>query len=127
MRDVLIYRKKSIANLEDYRMKKILRCLVGLVSVAFLITAYSVGTKATEAASNSTKYIEVCSQGIVYVPPDTQFVRCHGRVMRVIGIVPLVAEAQRAGDCNCPNCCGGFCAVTISCPNGGLCTMYLAC
>ncbi len=109
-------------------MKRLPRYLFAFMSAVFMITAYSVGTRATEAFSDSPKYIEVCSQGTVHVPPDTKFVTCHGRMMRVIAIVPLEMRTQAPGaDCDCPRCCDGACAVTISCGNGGLCTMYLGC
>ena len=81
----------------------------------------------SEVSANSSKYIEVCSNGTVYVPPETKFVTCQGRVMRVIAIVPMGAQAQVPSDCNCPRCCDGACAVTVSCGGGGLCTVYLAC
>jgi len=112
---------------EDFEMKRFPRYLVGLVTVVFLVTAYASGPKAREVASNSSKYIEVCSNGTVYLPPDTKFVTCHGRVMRVIAVIPSGTQAKAAPDCNCPRCCDGACAVTVSCGGGGLCTVYLAC
>lgn len=109
-------------------MKRFPRYLVGAAAVVFLITAYSRGPMVREVSANSSKYIEVCSNGTVYLPPETKFVTCHGRVMRVIAIVPLGAQIQGApADCNCPRCCDGYCAVTISCGGGGLCVAYLAC
>ena len=108
-------------------MKRFPRYLVGAAAVVFVFTAYSRGPIVTEVAASSSKYIEVCSNGTVYIPPETKFVTCNGRVMRVIAIVPLGVQAQGASDCNCPRCCDGGCAVTVSCGGGGLCVAYLAC
>jgi len=109
-------------------MKKFPKCLVGLVTVVFIVTAYASGPKVRELASSSSKYIEVCRNGIVYLPPETKFVTCHGRVMRVIAIVSLEGKAEATPeDCDCPRCCNGACAITVSCGGGGLCVAYLAC
>ena len=111
-------------------MKMIPRYLFTSVFIVLMITAYAVGTKATEAAAiaESPKYIEVCAQGTAYVPPDTKFVTCQGRVMKVLAIVPLEGRSLAPGaDCDCPRCCDGACAVTIACGSGCLCTMYLVC
>jgi hypothetical protein len=130
-------------------MKKLGKFIFGLAVVIFLTTAYSAGTKATEATASSSGYIEVCGRHRVHVPPGTQYVTCHGKIMKVMGLVPMtdVAEAQAMQDCYCPKCCGGICAVIVSCEsiaetansgpdcgssqgpenNGGLCTIYLAC
>jgi hypothetical protein len=130
-------------------MKKIVKVLIGLLSVVFMVSAYSTGTVGTLLAETSGKYIEVCSQGTVYLPPGTKFVTCHGKVMKVLGIVRLVeGERSAPGGCYCPDCCGGTCAVIVSCGGGSetaanmvggadrsgscedkgdLCTAYLAC
>ena len=133
-------------------MKKSARFIFGLAAVVALVTAYSAGTKATEASSSSSACIEVCGRGLVYVPPGTRYVTCRGKVMRVLGMVPLrdgenVPEGQAGDDCYCPKCCGSACAVIVACESaletssngadrrfeprsaaaGGLCTMYLAC
>jgi hypothetical protein len=130
-------------------MKKLGKFVIGLVVVIFLTTAYSVGTKATEATMSSSGLIEVCSRDRAYVPPGTRYVTCRGKIMKVLGMAPMAdgAEAQVIQDCFCPKCCGGTCAVIVSCESltvtsssgpdcgsdesrkdsGGLCTMYLAC
>jgi len=133
-------------------MKKPARFIFGLAAVIALVTAYSTGTKATETSSSSAAYIEVCGRGLVYVPPGTKYVTCRGKVMKVLGMVPVrddeaVPEAGAVDDCYCPNCCGSACAVIVACESaletsdngadprfeprsaggGGLCTMYLAC
>jgi hypothetical protein len=109
-------------------MKRILKSLIGMAIVIFLVTAYSSQPIGVEIASAASKYIEVCNNGTVHVPPGTKFVTCHGRVMRVIAIVPIGEGTKGAPvDCNCPKCCEGACGVTVTCPNGGLCVMFLSC
>jgi hypothetical protein len=132
---------------EDCGMRVFLKYFIVSAAVVLLVAAYSAGTKATETAESSRKYIEVCSKGTVYVPPGTEYVTCRGKVMKVIGIVPLIEGMEKGGDCFCPNCCGGACTVTVACENkvgnsaeedsyrwgqrsssaGGLCTLYLSC
>ena len=109
-------------------MKAAAKCLVGLAVILFLFTAYSSAPVNRDAAPPAGKYIEVCSNGTVYVPPETKFVTCYGRIMRVIAIVPAGAQTMGGGvDCNCPRCCDGSCGVTVSCGGGSLCTMWLGC
>ena len=133
-------------------MKKLSKVIVGLGAVVVLVSAYSMGTMDTGMSADASSYIEVCSQGIVYVPPGTRYVTCHGKIMKVMGIVSREDGEQidgggGAGDCYCPKCCGGYCAVIVSCGgapetetgtgdwasgptiNTGntLCTLYLAC
>jgi hypothetical protein len=133
-------------------MKKLSKVIVGLGAVVVLVSAYSMGTMDTGMSADASSYIEVCSQGIVYVPPGTRYVTCHGKIMKVMGIVSREDGEQidgggGVGDCYCPKCCGGYCAVIVSCGDvpenttgvddyslgrdisggRGLCTMYLAC
>lgn len=109
-------------------MKKPLKCLFGMAVVVFLVTAYSLQPVAEELPPTEARYIEVCSNGTVYVPPDTKFVTCRGRVMRVIAIVSVEVGTRAAPvDCYCPKCCDGQCGVTVACENGGLCVLFLAC
>jgi hypothetical protein len=132
---------------EDCGMRVFLKYFIVSAAVVLFVSAYSAGTKATETAESSAKYIEVCSRGTVYVPPGTEYVTCRGKVMKVIAIVPLVEGAQTLGGCFCPKCCGGYCTVTVACENkvgdsaeensyrwgqrsssaGGLCTLYVSC
>jgi hypothetical protein len=108
-------------------MKMLPKYLLRAAIVALMITAYSWRPIIGEVTADSSKYIEVCSYGIVYVPPETKFVTCQGKVMRVIAIVSGGVEARLAPNCYCPRCCDGACAVTVSCGGGGLCTIYLTC
>jgi hypothetical protein len=131
-------------------MKKLAKILIGLLSIVFMVSAYSVGTMAKPLAESSGKYIEVCSQGTVYLPPGTKFVTCQGKVMKVLGVVRLLEGEKSApgGGCSCPDCCSGTCTVIVSCgvgteaatrmgdcpdeispfdDKGDLCFAYLAC
>ena len=56
--------------------------------------------------------IEVCKNGIVYVPPGTKYVKCYGKVMKIKRITPYLRGDE---NCICPKCCGGECAIIISC------------
>ena len=87
------------------------------------------------------KIIEVCSEGVVYVPPGTKIVKCNGKVKKVLKVTPYSAEKmQMDSDCLCPNCCNGECGVIISCDaepekmfdsdssdQGMLCIIWLDC
>jgi hypothetical protein len=110
-------------------MKTLAQCLVGLIGVLFFFTVYSSAPVSRDAAPPAAKFIEVCSNGTAYVPPETKFVTCYGRVMRVIAIVPAggVQTMGSGADCNCPRCCDGMCGVTVSCGGGSLCTAYIGC
>src|SRR4030042_3812379 len=99
-------------------MKASLKFLVGLASIICFFPAYSSAPINGDATPAAGKYIEVCSNGTVYVPPETKFVTCYGRIMRVIAIVSTGAQVQATPDCNCPRCCDGACAVTVSCGGG---------
>jgi hypothetical protein len=113
-------------------MKRFCSFVVGMIVVIFLTTAFSAAPKATEIVSDSSALIEVCSQGVAYVPPGTRVVTCQGKVMRVVGMTSTAndkggAQANVIGDCYCPKCCGGTCAILVSCGGGDLCTLYLSC
>jgi hypothetical protein len=113
-------------------MKRFWSFLVGMIVVIFLTTAFSAAPKATEIVSDSSALVEVCSQGLAYVPPGTRVVTCQGKVMRVLGMTSSAGEKQGAQanvirDCYCPKCCGGGCAVLVDCGGGDVCTLYLSC
>jgi hypothetical protein len=100
-------------------MKILAKTFFGLLFVVFMVSAYSAGTMATPLEESLGKYIEVCSQGTVYLPPGTRYVTCHGKVMRVLGIVRFMeGEKSAPGNCHCPDCCGGTCTVVVSCGTG---------
>ena len=128
-------------------MKKVSKCLLAALFVAFLAAAFPAGDGESAAPPESARLIEVCSNGIVYLPPGTKYVTCRGKIMKVLAIVPLTKGAKTETDCDCPNCCAGACGITVTCdgmeesPAGtndcgcwkrsaaasGLCTAYLSC
>ena len=96
--------------------------------------------KAESFQEEKDRIIEVCSNGVVYVPPGTKIVKCMGKVKRVLGVTPYNSEQRESKDCLCPSCCGDACAVVISCdgqqgefsdsdssPSGSLCLIWLDC
>ncbi|GEM_PF-1113246 len=132
-------------------MRKSIKLVLGIMVVVSLVMATSTGPKVDNEFTGGSAFIEVCGRGIVYIPPGTEYVTCRGRVMKVLGIVPLReggTQTEGGGsECFCPNCCGGACAVIVSCgqepeveatrsevvfeprstSSAGLCTMYLYC
>ncbi|MDH7512187.1 MAG: hypothetical protein QHH14_04475 [Clostridiales bacterium] len=130
-------------------MRKVSKCLVAALFISFLAAAFPAGNgeSAPAQAGESAKLIEVCSNGIVYVPPGTKYVTCRGKIMKVLAIVPRVEGVQTKGNCECPDCCSGMCGITVYCTSvpessagrddcgcgnrsgqtGGLCTGYLSC
>lgn len=95
--------------------------------------------KAESFPDGKERIIEVCSEGVVYVPHGTKLVKCNGKVKKVLGITPY-NPILLGGECICWNCCGGECAVIISCDGlpgefsdsdsstqGSLCLIWLFC
>jgi len=93
-------------------MKRILKTLTAALFVLSLSAAYSTGVNETALYEESAAHIEVCTNGLVYLPPGTRHVTCHGKVMRVLYVVPIRGEMQ---SCDCPQCCGGLCGITVIC------------
>ena len=96
--------------------------------------------KAESFPGGKDRIIEVCSEGIVYVPYGTKIVKCNGKVKRVIRITPYDSSQREGGSCICWNCCGGVCAIIIACDpepgefsdsdssaKGLLCAIWLEC
>jgi hypothetical protein len=84
--------------------------LISAILILFLGLSAGVATKPEPI--DGEKIIEVCMNGIVYVPPGTKYVTCRGKIMKIIRITPY-----KRGDesCVCPRCCDGICAVIVSC------------
>ncbi len=113
-----------------------------IIASFLLIFAVFVFTeiKAESFPDGKDRIIEVCSKGVVYVPPGTKIVKCNGKVKRVIGITPFDPNKREGKDCLCPDCCGGECGIIISCDGqtkefsdsdsstqGMLCILWLDC
>lgn len=106
-----------------FKMSKKIKyiALFFLVSSAFLYAAIA----ANSFVNESSRYIEVCANGIVYVPPNTKFVKCYGVIRRVIrfsDVLTLVIE-----DCKCPKCCDGECYVPVISEMGDIRIMWMSC
>lgn len=127
---------------------KLSRFLALFLFALFLSGAYTTGGRGASSPGESTGYIEVCTNGLAYLPHGTRYVTCHGRLMRVVYIAPHMEITENVEDCDCPKCCGGLCGITVMCESapepssgqadcggcptsasagGGLCTAYLAC
>ncbi len=97
--------------------------------------------KAESHPNGKERIIEVCAEGVVYVPPGTKLVKCNGKVKKVLGVTPYQTAIMREGDsCLCWDCCGGACGIIISCdaepqefsdsdsgPGVYLCLLWLDC
>jgi len=92
-----------------------------LVSSAFLYAAIA----ANSFANESSRYIEVCANGIVYVPPNTKFVKCYGVIRKVIRFSDVLTESME--DCKCPKCCYGECYVPVISEMGEIRIMWMSC
>ena len=106
-----------------FKMNKKIKyvALFFLVSSAFLYAAIA----ANSFVNESSRYIEVCANGIVYVPPNTKFVKCYGVIRKVIRFSDVLAESVE--DCRCPKCCDGECFVVVASENGGFRFLWASC
>jgi hypothetical protein len=92
-----------------------------LVSSAFLyatLAAYSY-------VNESSRYIEVCANGIVYVPLNTKYVKCFGVIRKVDHFSDVLTMGVE--DCHCPKCCGGDCYVVVADEHGGFRFLWASC
>jgi len=113
-----------------------------IIASFLLIFAIFVFTeiKAESHSDGKDRIIEVCSEGVVYVPPGTKIVKCNGKVKKVIRVTPYQPDQREDESCICPSCCEGECAVIISCDGqpgefsdsdssakGSLCLLWIDC
>jgi hypothetical protein len=103
------------------RKKVKLIALFFLVSSAFLYAAIAANSYVNE----SKGYIEVCANGIVYVPLNTKFVKCYGVIRKVVRFSDVLIESVE--DCRCPKCCDGDCYVIVASDSGGFRFIWLSC
>ena len=89
-------------------IKKIFLFIAGLISIILFAAPI------IEISNNKStdELIEVCDNGIVYVPQGTVLVKCHGVIKKVLKIESASSERM---DCNCPTCCNRICYIWISC------------
>ncbi len=115
---------------------------IQIIASVLLIFAVFVFTeiKAESHPDGKGRVIEVCSEGVVYVPPGTKIVKCNGKIKKVLRITHLDPDMREGVNCLCPNCCGGECGVVISCDGqagefsdsdpsaqGSLCVLWVDC
>jgi len=81
---------------------------MGLACVVLTVAAI----RAHSYIQDASRLIEVCRNGIVYVPPGTRYVTCNGIIRRVIGFSKEIVLDR---GCRCPECCGGDCYVIVEC------------
>lgn len=103
------------------RRKIKLIALFFLVFSAFLYAAIAANSYVNE----SSRYIEVCANGIVYVPLGTKFVKCYGVIRRVIHFSDVLTLGVE--DCQCPKCCDGDCYIIVASDTGGFRFIWLSC
>ncbi|MFH1934584.1 MAG: hypothetical protein ABIN18_23805 [Pseudomonadota bacterium] len=90
------------------------KCFLFMMMTAFLISAPSISSSDSNPPYDEEKLIEVCIYGIVQVPRDTKYVKCYGKVYKVVKIVEYTGESKAS--CRCPTCCDGLCYIIITCP-----------
>ncbi len=127
---------------EDYTMKKQKKYQVtASVLLIFSIFVFT-EIKAESHPGGKDRIIEVCSEGVVYVPPGTKIVKCKGKIKKIIKVSSFDPNKREGENCLCPNCCDGICGVIISCDGepgefsfsdsdstsqGSLCVLWLDC
>ena len=92
-----------------------------VISLVFVLVFSSLAViHAKSSLDDKEKIIEVCANGIVYLPPGTKLVKCYRKIMKIIRITPYLAELEQqtkdgGEDCHCPRCCDGECYIVVSC------------
>jgi len=89
--------------------QKPMRYILIVFAVSGLVCAF---LRANSFISEYNRYIEVCSNGIAYVPKDTKFVKCNGIVRKVLRFEKAVI--LEVDPCQCPKCCDGDCYVIVN-------------
>jgi len=83
---------------------------LGFVFLIFFIVIIS-SVRANSFIQEYNKYVEVCDNGIAYVPLDTKYVTCHGIILEIKGMTRSLAEDEFG--CECPICCDGWCYIIV--------------
>ena len=87
--------------------KVVLIALACVFSTGLVIAVSNAGSSTPKKDS----YIEVGGGKIVYVPRTTQFVKFNGQVRKIVRFASTLSAEEQ--DCQCPNCCKGYCYVII--------------
>ena len=85
----------------------VLIVLACVFSIGLVIAVLNAGSSTPKEDS----YIEVGGGKIVYVPRTTQFVKFNGQVRKIVRFASTLSAEEQ--DCQCPNCCKGYCYVII--------------
>jgi len=92
---------------------KLLRRYPLLISMMLvLVFSLSAGIETDLYPRDGEGIREVCRDGIAYIPPGTKYVKCNGKVKKILRITPLMEDDE---SCLCPKCCGGECGIIVSC------------
>jgi len=89
--------------------QKLIRYILIVCAVSGLVSAY---LRANSFISDYKRYVEVCSDGIAYVPKDAKFVKCNGIVRKILRFEQAVV--LEVDPCKCPKCCEGECYVIVN-------------
>jgi hypothetical protein len=83
-----------------------------ILSFLFMAAVFIAVLRARAYTVQYNGLIEVCSNGIAYVPLDTKFVKCNGIVRQVRKFTKTITEGEEP--CKCPECCDGWCYVVVN-------------
>ena len=113
--------------------------IIASVLIIFAIFVFT-EIKAESSLDGNARIIEVCSEGVVYVPPGTKIVKCMGKIKKVRRVTPYQPDLRLDESCICPYCCEDECGVIIACDaepgeyseidtiiQGSLCILWLDC
>ena len=92
-------------------MIKLFTRMAVVVLVILVAGISSMGVQSELYPVDGSKLIEVCADGIVFVPPGTKLVRCNGKIRKVL----YFEEGVSKDNCKCPHCCEGVCYVVVIC------------
>jgi hypothetical protein len=87
--------------------KVVLIVLTCVFSIGLVIAILNAGSSTPKKDS----YIEVGGGKIVYVPRTTQYVKFNGQIRKIIRFASTLSADEQ--DCQCPNCCKGYCYLII--------------
>jgi hypothetical protein len=86
---------------------------IRFLAISFMAAMLAVAAlRAYANYQESRSLIEVCDNGIAYVPRGTQYVKCHGKVRKVLLFETGETDFE---DCACldQKCCDGQCYIVI--------------
>ncbi len=87
--------------------KVVLIALACVFSMGLVIAVSNAGSSTPKKDS----YIEVGGGKVVYVPRTAQYVKFNGQIRKIERFASTLSSDEK--DCQCPNCCRGYCFVII--------------